>query len=400
MQLKVDIDRERLADWFGEDAIHRLPEQALPAVLTHAPTRRLLTEVGLPRGGGGFLRFDTDPDLLLQPLATRLDGPSVGASHLLVLGAVQRDWLVLDGVSGQVALAGTSYDQPAQVVLDVLAGDLSVVLLFLHELAGLRAGAADPAAHGGRRGPAVVAEVTGALAQRMRAVDPAVFEPSGMAPYWSAAVLASGLRWAARPGDLLAYEITPELVAELGEVRPVRAPDLPAALSHEPTRRLLTTVGLPTTDHLWGDQVLPLATLRESDPWYAEPDAEIERAHQLDHLWLGDTAYDCQVVLDGQRGHLEVTVGDGDEDWPAARLHADLSAYYLTLWVLTRLRAEALRWTTLHTPADWQVFTPVDLFQEAALQLIAEIDPSAVQDETSFWNALADDGHMGGLLGG
>lgn len=400
MQLKVDVDRERLTDWFGADRLHRLPEQALPAVLSHGPTRRLLTELGLPRDGGDFLTFDSDPDLLLRPLATRLDGPSVGAHHLLVLGEVCRDWLVLDGATGRVALAATTYDQPEQVILDPLATDLSVLLLFLHEAEQLRATAADRTAREGRRGPAVVDEVIGALMERMRAVDPAVFDPSGAAPYWSALLLTHGLRWAARPGDSLAHEITPELMAELGEVRPVRAEDLPAALSHEPTRRLLTAVGLPTTDYLRGDEtVLPLVTLRESDPWYAEEGAELERAHQLDLLRLGDTVYDCAVVLDGTTGRIEVTAGDGDEDWPAAGLHTDLSAYYLTLWALNRLRAEARRWTTLHKPADWQVFTPIGLLQEAALQLIAEIDSTAVEDERSLWNSLAADGHMGGLLG-
>lgn len=414
MQLKVDIDRERIADWFGPDGTHRLPEQALPAVLAHEPTRRLLTVIGLPSAGGALLRFDSDPDTLLSPLATRLAGPSIGADHLLVLGeAGYRDWLVLDGVTGQVALAtatataaATEPAEPARVLLDVIASDLSVVLLFLHELEALRTGAADPTAHDGRRGPAVVAEVTAALAQRMRAVDPAVFEPSGLAPHWSTALLVYGLRWVAHPGAgaagqderPLAYEITPELVADLGEVVPLHPDDLPECLRHEPTRRLLTTVGLPASDYLRDDEERPFTTLRECCPWYAE-DEENTRAHQLDYVCLGDTVYDCQVVVDGTTGRVEITEGDGEEGWPAAHLHSDLSAFYVTIWVVTRLSDEAARWTRGREPADWKVFTPDRLLAEAGLNLLIELDPSAFEHKASFWNARADDGHMGGLLG-
>ncbi|MBB4922063.1 SUKH-4 family immunity protein [Kitasatospora kifunensis] len=470
MQLKVDIDRDRITGWFGPDGTVCLSEQALPAALIHEPTRRLLTELGLPRQGGtltglDFLRFETDPEVLLRPLADQLDdsvlaprqatfapsrrpartlaapaeSPStsstrtsgrhaesthmgappgrrlgeplldgqrlpdaaLGTDHLLMLGTVQRDRLVLDGRTGQVALAGITYGKPAEVLLDVLASDLSVVLLFLHELAALRSAACDPAAQDGRRGPAVLAEVTGAVERRLRAVDPALFEPSGVAALWSAALLVYGLCWGARPGawaaelggHALAYEITSELMAELGEVQPLHPDDLPAGLRHQPTRQLLTSVGLPVTDRFSGDQQRPLATLGERCPWYAEEPAD--RAHQLDYFLLGATAYNCQVVLDGVSGRVEITEGDGEEGWPAAQLACDLSAYYLAIWVLTRLREAVAQWSSV----GWQVFDLDELLAEAGLELLARLDPSAVAREASLWNALADDGHMGGLLG-
>jgi hypothetical protein len=104
------------------------------------------------------------------------------------------------------------------------------------------------------------------------------------------------------------------------------------------------------------------------------------------------------VVLDGKTGSLEVTEGD-DEDWSAAHLHVDLSAFLVAIWTVSRLRKEAARWTVLRPPARWQVFEPYEFLAEAGRDLLADIDPSAVEDDAGLWNALADDHHMGGLLG-
>ncbi|MCX4744274.1 SUKH-4 family immunity protein [Kitasatospora sp. NBC_01287] len=403
MQLKVDLDRDRLADWFGQDGTRLVPGSALPDALVHQPSRWLLTELGLPREGGARVEFATGPELLLRPLAELLDGPSTGAEQLLVLGRVGCDRLVLDGVTGRIALAGTTYGQPAEVLIDLVASDLSVLLLFIHELEVLRADAADPSALDGLRGPAVVAEVTSALTERLRALDPAVFDAAGQAPLWSAVLLVHGLRWAARPGawldgPSLAYEITPELAAGIGSFAPVDPAHLPSVLAHPPTRQLLTRIGLLTSDQLRANEERPLLPLGERHPWIAEHLSQ-ERAHQLDQVCLGETLYDCLVVVDGASGRLELTEGDGEEGWPAALLQSDLSAFYLTCWVLARLRAEAARWHGLRKPADWQVFEPGSLLSEAGFDLLAELDPMSVTEEDGLWRTLADDGHMGGLLG-
>ncbi|MFD9124621.1 SUKH-4 family immunity protein [Kitasatospora sp. NPDC059571] len=399
----------------GAPTCRPLLEGALPDRLVHAPTRRLLVEIGLPYGcGAPGLDLATDPAVLLRPLADLIDGPSTGADDLLVLGEVGRDHLVLDGRTGRVALAAAGRRPSTGVLLDPVATDLAAFLAGLAALAALRTGAADPAALQGRRGPAVADEVRAAALGRMRAADPAVFSPSGDAPYWSAAVLLESLRWAARPGawdatdgeGRLAHGITPDLAAELGPLLPVADADLPAVLRHRPTRRLLTAVGLPSTGLLRGDEERPLATLGERMPWYAEeaadadPDADpVDGAAGPGRVFLGLSVYDCAVLLDGDTGRISVLSDEGDEEWPAPGLSTDLSAYYLTIWVLARLRTEAGRWTGRCAPVQWQVFDQVELLAEEGRRLLADLDPPAFADEESLWNALADDGHMGGLLG-
>jgi hypothetical protein len=75
-------------------------------------------------------------------------------------------------------------------------------------------------------------------------------------------------------------------------------------------------------------------------------------------------------------------------------------AFYLAVWSVDRLREQARPWWALRKPADFEVFRMPDLLAAAGEDLLAWIDPSSVADEQSLWNALIDDGHMGGLLGG
>ncbi|MGF1429017.1 SUKH-4 family immunity protein [Kitasatospora sp. LaBMicrA B282] len=377
----LDLTADQLAAWFGSEGLTRIPESALPAGLTHEPTRRLLSTLGLPSGTRALIDFELDPEVLLAPLPEHL----AWAPQLLRVGRVLRDWVVLDGATGQVSLAARERRaRTAEPAGDLLASDLSLLLRFAGEVGEL----------------ATRPEHTAQTAARLRELDPAVFDASasGQAPLWSALLFGYGLRAAARPGRELAWEVTPELLAEFATPHPLAEADLPATLTHQPTRRLLLTLGLPECDLLTPDSERPLATLRERQEWLVDELTE-ERAHQLDQISLGDTVYGCDLLVDGATGRIEVGEGGGDEGWPAAPLHRDLSACYLALWLLTRLRAEAERWVRGHRPADWHVVRTERVLAELALHLLADLDPVSCADESSLWPALADDGHMGGLLG-
>jgi hypothetical protein len=255
---------------------------------------------------------------------------------LLVLGRASLNWLLLDGRTGRIGLGEVSAAQPqAEVLIDPLASDLAVLMRSVHELDAVREAAEDSSAREGRRGWDVVVEVHAELMDRLHGIDPAVFDPSGLAPHWSGLAFAHALRWAARRGAWvglpLAFEITAELMAGFGQTQPVRPEDLPPSLTHEPTRSLLTTFGLPDVGMLRGDEKRPMATLRERHP--VEED-ELADPAQLDRICLGESVYDSEVLVDGGTGRLEIAAF---EDWLATYLHADLSAFYLAVWSVERL---------------------------------------------------------------
>ncbi|MEV7025627.1 SUKH-4 family immunity protein [Kitasatospora sp. NPDC093558] len=424
MQLRTTITTDTMAQWFGADDLVRVPAGALPDALVHEPTRRFLSEVGLPREGGAYVRLHTDPAVWLLPVSGRLEA-GTGGDHLLVLGECGGqppffgDWLVLDAVTGQVFIAGGRSGAGGEVATDLVASDLSVLVTFMHELEALRAAAADPTAHDGRRGRDVMTEVTRAVRERMQATDPAVFTPYGDAPHWTAVLAGYGLLWAARrhhdAAESLAFDITPELMEDLSTV-PVSPEDLPPALQHEPTRRLLTTVGLPTDGYLRDSEERPLVTV--DDPASA-PAGDGDGPHcpaRRELIRLGAAGQEHEILLDGVTGRIEAAEGDDLEDCPSEPLHTDLSAFYLAVWTLTRL---AGLWEAMQEqdeefddyegefkldpynpgPTDWNVFFGKFTLERIALDLLAQLDAPSVAHDDTLWNVCANDSNYGYLLG-
>ncbi|MGV9263833.1 SUKH-4 family immunity protein [Kitasatospora sp. NPDC003701] len=425
-----------------EDGRLRLESAGLPEELSHRPSRAFLTGEGLP-GRGAFLDFAA---LDAPPLGALGAGP---AERLFVLGETgyvaatdyEGDAVLLDGATGEVFLAarrrGTRHDGLRR---DLIASSLSALVELMREVDAVAVAAAEPAALDGRRGPAVVAEVVGVARRRMRAIDPDLYDRADDAPpHWDTALLVRSLSWGALPGGpgALAYELGAELVEDLaalgadGLVRRYRPEELPRGLTHAPTRRLLSEIGLPLGGGLLtvsDDE--PLRTMAEAYPEHFAPDdgpddgpedtpeaptdgtpgaptagapgdgpdaSPQNRDHQRDHLAVGDWPYDLVIALDGATGRLELP------DWnevgePEAYLNRDLSALLYSLWVCERLRAEWRRWEYGRAAGSWEVFDPQSLLSGVVEEIVAAIDPEAFATPGHSWQLLADDAHMGGLL--
>ncbi|MCD0481360.1 SUKH-4 family immunity protein [Streptacidiphilus sp. ASG 303] len=394
----------RIGEWFGADGVGRA-RTAPPAALAHGPSRRFLAEVGLPLRAADL---ELAPDLgagraAPSPGAPPRQGPP-GEEGLLGLGrpAYGLDRVVLDGATGRVHLArrpGTA----AGPGRDLLASDLSTLVALAREVELVWRTASDPAALGGRRGPAVADEVAAAALGRMREIDPEVFAGDAPPAHWAHAVLARSLRWGARPGGPggPAYEITPDLVAELGEPYRYAEADLPERLVHGPTRRLLAEVGVPLGDGLFQEPEERLVPFGEAWPECfedVEPGDPDARWHQRDFLLLAGWVDDLPVVLDGATGRLEVPVG-GDEGRPDAYLNRDLSALLHVCWAVRRVRTENSRWRRGPAPLPWRAYAPDALLGMWAERLVEHLDPEAFAEPSRPWRSLAEDGPMGGLAG-
>lgn len=190
---------------------------------------------------------------------------------------------------------------------------------------------------------------------------------------------------------------------------------MPDGLTHGPTRRLLTVVGLPT-----GGPMLdiaadgPLVTMVEAYPDYFAPvpvpdeghipdegpvpdDDAWERDHQRHHLALAAWPYDLAIALDGATGRLELPAWD-DPGLPAAYLNRDVSALLYTLWTCERIRAEWRLWEYGVAKDRWEVFDPQSLLSGVVEGVLTALDPAAFAGPDHSWQLLADDHHMGGLL--
>ncbi|WP_031074204.1 SUKH-4 family immunity protein [Streptomyces sp. NRRL WC-3742] len=370
----------------------------------HAGSREFLTERGLPESGA-FLDFGVIGEGPLR------DFPS-GAERLYVLGetqyrapfAVVGGLVLLDGVTGEVFLGDGGARR------DLLASGLPSLAGLVREVDAVADGALRADSLDGRRGPAVVAEVMAGARARMRELDPALFDrPAGAPPaHWDTALLVRALGWGALPGgpDGPAYAIGPELVEELaaltdeedgpGLVHRYRPESLPDTLLHGPTRRLLTEIGLPTGGAVFGACAEPLVTMEQAYPEYF--DGEEHRPYQRDFLALGDWPANLTIALDGVTGRLELPDWY-DDGQPEAYLNRDLSALLYALWTYGRLRAEWERWEGRSIRETWAVFDPQSLLSTVVDGLVEAVDPAAFASPGCSWRLLAEDGHLGGLLG-
>ncbi|MFJ8622747.1 SUKH-4 family immunity protein [Kitasatospora sp. NPDC093550] len=394
----------------------------LPARLTHGPSRERLAAGGLPRS---FAHLDLEASWY-EPLGTAatwyagLEGDEE-AEGLIVLGEARyydrfgddHADVLLDGATGEVYLAclGGAGDLPR----DLLASDLESLVALMIEVEAVTGGADEPYEPGEGedvvpRGPAAVAEVTRISLDRMREADPELFRRTDDRPaHWETAVRIRALAWGALPGDDpggLRYDLDVSLVEDLarltgGTVRRFREEDLPAELSHAPTRRLLTGLGVPVDGEgmLQVDPEVPLRTMAEAFPASFEPEEgnDQRRLYQGEFLAFADWLYDFTVALDGAGGGLELPSWFDDGE-PAAYLHRDVSALLYVVWTHERLRAERSRWDSRNGPLPWKVFHPYELLDSAAEEAMRVLDPEAFASETHFWPIRIEDGHMGSLL--
>ncbi|MFD9686560.1 SUKH-4 family immunity protein [Kitasatospora sp. NPDC059088] len=391
----------------------------VPGGVVHEGSREFLVREGLP-AAGAFLDFRVLGGGSLKAF------PTAGAERLFILGetdyctpfAPVGDLVLLDGTTGEVLLGNGG---PRR---DLLASDLPALAALVREVEAVGEAARRPEALDGRRGPAVVAEVTAGAERRMREIDPGLFGRDATPAHWGTALLVRALGWGALPGGPggPAYRVGTELVAELaaltdedggaGRVHRFRPESLPAALTHEPTRRLLTEVGLPLGGAMFGVCEEPLVTMAEAYPEYF--DGEEERPYQRDYLALGDWPSDLTIALDGATGRLELPDWY-DDGQPEAYLNRDLTALLYALWTYERLRAEWERWEHGRERGGehgrehggehgrgrdtWAVFDPQSLLSTVVDRLVEGVDPEAFASPGRSWRLLAEDGHLGGLLG-
>ncbi len=103
--LTLDLPPRLLDQEFGRGNVMRFEDIDFPATLTHEPTRRFLSETGLPEDGVIF-SLDTDiPLLTLTESYTdaRADEVPAHADHLIRLGyLIEDNSLVIDGTTGEI----------------------------------------------------------------------------------------------------------------------------------------------------------------------------------------------------------------------------------------------------------------------------------------------------------
>ncbi|MFE1781303.1 SUKH-4 family immunity protein [Streptomyces sp. NPDC059506] len=444
--MRTEVTAGQMEHWFGADGVTRLPEHLLPPtdLLPHGPSRRFLTAIGLPADLAD-LELGLHHDDALPPVTGGLPNTAPGARRLLVLGepAYHGSHVVLDGETGQVHLASWGRAVDGMPALDPIASDLSTLVHLMLETERVWRAATSPELLGGRRGPAAVEAVNRLAEERMRAVDPEVFPEGGTPAHWNTAVLIRSMRWVAMPGGEggPAFEITPELVADLGEPYRYAEADLPAGLTHAPTRRLLTEVGVPRDNEVFSSSEEELVTFAERSPerfeqageeagegdggdavgGAAEPagstgaDADAGTGtdpavlRQRDFYLVGHWIHDLHVLLDGATGRLEVPAdsfdgksydGESYDGTPLAPyLNRDLSALLCTCWILQRLREERERWDYGRAGETWRAFDVHSLLLSRMEDLMDHVDPHALEHPGGPWRTTVDDPYTGGPLG-
>ncbi|MFC3577890.1 SUKH-4 family immunity protein [Streptomyces yaanensis] len=375
-----------------------LTETDLDPFVTHAETRRLLTGPGLPSDsallGFGALRGRSG----LRRIAELVDDAEKLAEELrdqLVIGALRsfdRDLesLVLNGATGEVFTTYVHPRHPGLMDLSPLAPSLGALLRFAaatDELTASRGRFAHPA-----YGPKAVTAASELLAS-VFAADAG----EDLAPYWRMAALIRPLARIARPGAGLALDLPPRLLDEaFGSAAIVRFEDVdfPGTLTHGPTRRFLSEVGLPENGYWYElDTDVPLPTLTE---YYADEDVftadELpEGADRL--IRLGHLLEDTSLVVDGATGAILCW---SEPDAILRPLNADISTLAFTVWLVHREKS-------LDQEHDL-----TDVYEQLAATMaetLAMVDPIACDptprtgqdDGWRYWPEAFEDQAGGGL---
>ncbi|MEU5537835.1 SUKH-4 family immunity protein [Streptomyces sp. NPDC020362] len=374
-----------------------LTEAELDRYVTHAPTRGLLADPGLP-ADSALLTFSPLRTHGLRTLGDATDGPFRLADELrsrLVIGellgpaGMERESILLDGDTGEITTAyllDPSAPRPFAPSLDTLLRFSAVT----EELAGLRGRFSSLA---GQYGPKTATEASRRLFTLFEeGTDGAV------PPYWKAAALIRPLALIAGPGTALGLTLDVParlLDQEFGQGRVVRFEevDFPATLTHEPTRRFLRETGLPEEAVLFHtDTDVPLPTLTEYFTGERADDYPLDDlpAH-ADHLIrLGYLVEDNSLVVDGRTGAV-LTFSEPEATlYP---LNTDVSTLAFTLWLLHHERTIDEHLGNELTTAAY------DQLAAAMIQTLTSIDPTALHPDTDwhYWTELFQD-EAGGVL--
>ncbi|MFI6586596.1 SUKH-4 family immunity protein [Embleya sp. NPDC050493] len=348
--LRIAITAQDAREWFGEVVRHDLPG------IGHEPTRRFLAEVGLPREAA-LIRFD----------------PGGIRDGLIVLGTygsprTSARAVLLDGATGRI-LGEERFGDPTPISTDV-----STLVRNAGLVEAIRTG----------RGPVRTGEeLIDLLGETEPELDPGH-------SFWHTSFALWQLRRAAVPGEGLAVRITPamlDLVYE-NEFSGYEERQLPAAITHEPTRRFLLDIGLIDAwaylDMRSDDKPLPtLAELiaeRRAD-WDDEPEPPADAEHLV---VLGYVSEDGDLLVDGRTGVVRRWYTGADEP-EMDTLNTDLSALAFTMWVIGRMHRQGERFGIgIH-----------DVWESIVVDLLSSVDPLAWAEPGSYWENMILDGING-----
>lgn len=123
------VTREQLVDVFGTDAVRRIPAESLPGGIAHEPTRRFLTEIGLPtQSAVEFIEFDKDIIDGPKPLQEAPLFGEIDEAHLPVLGPAYYLGdangsvfinIVINGATGEIFALEEGYMEPYLMNTDI-----------------------------------------------------------------------------------------------------------------------------------------------------------------------------------------------------------------------------------------------------------------------------------------
>jgi hypothetical protein len=305
-------------------------EDQLNPYVAHAPARRRLTGPRLrPLPGDGAL--------------LTIEAPRAGAPATVADGRGETESVLFDGVTGEIATTYFFHDRLDLMDAAPLAPAMEKLLrcaTAVDELTALRGQFACYAARLGRQ---AVAEAS----RRLPAVFEAGAEGRGGAGalWWKLAAVIRPLALVTGPvtASGLALDLPVRLLdEEFGSARVVRFEDVdvPAALTHAPTRRFLRATGLPEEAAPFSlEPDMPLRTLAEhsADGWADEETAARTDvgnrlpAHADRLIRLGGLADGTSLVVDGATGAVLCW---SEPDLTLRPLNADISTLAFTLWLL------------------------------------------------------------------
>ncbi|MEU2060846.1 SUKH-4 family immunity protein [Streptomyces sp. NPDC013455] len=367
-----------------------------------------LTGPTLPTVGEHLAALDGDPAQLDPGLSGLL---LIG--HLVVEGEGDGEEVVLDGVTGRVFSMWLYAKSPEDAELFPLAPSVPALLRFLaavDEFRTLRGGFAALAGRTGREavreGERLLTEVFTEEQWGEEGWGPAGPRSGWAHPipaYWRIAAVVRPLGLIAGPGRELALDLPEGLLDEaFGTDNLVRLTDdqLPPALTHAPTRRFLTEVGLPGDGYMfYGPEPAPLPTLPQE---WAESQSNPRHAHlwngsrrlppDAEHLVvLGGLVHDFGLLIDGRTGALFHTEFGADRVVP---VNADVSTLAFTLWLHQREQV-----------LDEQHDFTQDFYHQLAdtmIEVLASVDPTACRpaqgpDDYRYWPEVFHD-EAGGVL--